>query len=204
MSRREHWDAVYRSKRDAELSWFQAMPVVSLSLIEAISPPPCRVIDVGGGQSALARELLSRGIESVTVLDIASAAIERGRARLGPDHDWVNWIVADVLEDPELGKVDLWHDRAVFHFLTEAEQRCRYVAAASRAVGPGGHAIVATFALTGPEICSGLPVCRYDARRLAVEFGPAFRLIRSTEEAHTTPSGKTQDFVYALLARERV
>ncbi|MBP9947187.1 MAG: class I SAM-dependent methyltransferase [Vicinamibacteria bacterium] len=201
MDRKVHWEGVYGTKGDTELSWFQAQPAVSLSLIDSLRPLPRRVIDVGGGQSALARGLLDRGIEAVTVLDIANAAIERGRARLGPDADRVRWIVADVLDHPELGEFDLWHDRAVFHFQTDADDRRRYVATASRAVRPGGHVIVATFAPTGPEKCSGLPVCRYDPAGLVAEFGSPFSLTASTVETHTTPWGKSQDFTYVILER---
>jgi SAM-dependent methyltransferase len=202
MDRRAHWENVYQSKGDAELSWFQAQPGVSLALFDSIRPRPGRVIDVGGGQSALAGELLARGVDEITVLDISERAIERGRARLGERADRVRWIIADVLEARDLRTFDLWHDRAVFHFLTDATDRRRYFEVASRAVAPGGHAIVATFALTGPEKCSGLPVCRYDAVGLAAEFAPAFRPVGSSSETHTTPWGKRQDFTYALLERE--
>lgn len=201
MTRQQHWEGVYRAKGDTELSWFQAQPAVSLSLIEALRPRPRRVIDIGGGQSGLAGELLARGVEEITVLDIAGAAIERGRRRLGPLADRVRWLVGDVLEAQELGEADLWHDRAVFHFLTDPEHRLRYVAAAARAVRAGGHAILATFAPTGPEKCSGLPVCRYDPAALAHEFEPAFGLVSTTTETHTTPWGKTQDFTYVVLNR---
>lgn len=203
MTRQDHWEDVYRVKGDTELSWFQVQPAMSLSLIDGLKPAPSRIIDVGGGQSALAGELIGRGVAEVTVLDVSRAAIERGRARLGAIADRVRWVVGDVLDDLNLGEFDLWHDRAVFHFLTEPEERGRYLAAVSRSVAIGGHVLVATFALSGPERCSGLPVCRYDARRLADEFGPAFRLIRSAEESHATPWGKAQNFVYVLLSRER-
>lgn len=190
MDRREHWEWIYRTRGDTELSWFQAQPSVSLSLIESLRPKPRRVIDVGGGQSPLAGELLGRGVEDVTVLDISESAIERGRERLGPRADQVRWIVGDVLEPQDVGDFDLWHDRAVFHFLIEPEDRRRYVAAARRAVCKRGHAIVATFGLTGPEMCSGLPVRRYDAARFASEFGPSLRLVGSANESHTTCGGR--------------
>lgn len=201
MNRQEHWETVYREKGDAELSWFQAQPAVSLSLIESLTPPPRSVVDVGGGQSALAGELLGRGVAEIAVLDISSAAVERGKKRLGQRADQVRWIVGDVLDAQDLGACDLWHDRAVFHFLTDADDRRRYVAVASRAVRPGGHVILATFAPTGPEKCSGLPVRRYDASQLAAEFGGSFRLERSTAESHATPWGKSQDFTYVVLER---
>lgn len=201
MNWREHWEGIYRTKDDTELSWFQSRPSVSLSLIESLRPKPRRVIDVGGGQSTLAGELLERGVEEVAVLDISASAIERGKERLGLRADRVRWIIGDVLEPQDLGEFDLWHDRAVFHFLTEPEDRRRYVSTARRAVCEGGHAIVATFALTGPEMCSGLPVRRYDAARLASELGRSFQLVGSASESHTTPWGTVQDFTYAVLRR---
>jgi len=201
MVRRDHWESIYRTKFDTELSWFQEQPAVSLALIDSLDPMPRHAIDVGGGQSALAGELLSLGLKDVTVLDISRAAIERGMERLGPRAGRIRWIVADVLDPPDLGRFDLWHDRAVFHFLTDEEDRRRYVAAAAGAVRPAGHAIVATFAPTGPDRCSGLPVRRYDAAGLAGEFGESFRLAHSTTEAHATPWGKTQDFTYVVLSR---
>jgi SAM-dependent methyltransferase len=201
VARQEHWETLYRTRGDTELSWFQAHPAVSLSLIESLRPAPGSVIDVGGGHSALAGALLARGIESVTVVDISSAAIGRGRERLGSAADRVRWIVADVLEAPDLGELDLWHDRAVFHFLTDIEDQRNYISTASTSVRPGGHAIVATFAPTGPEKCSGLPVCRYDAAQLARAWGESFELIRSATESHATPWGTTQDFTYVVLVR---
>lgn len=202
MDRAAHWEGVYRAKGDRELSWHQDRPVVSLTLIDAIRPRPQRAIDVGGGQSAMAGALLERGVERVTVLEISPAAVERARARLGPAAGGVRWVVGDVLAPPEgLGEFDLWHDRAVFHFLTEAEERERYIASAGAAVRPGGHAVVAAFAPSGPERCSGLPVCRYDAAGIAGAFAPAFELVASASETHMTPWGKPQDFAYAVLRR---
>lgn len=201
MNRQEHWEGVYRVKGDTELSWFQAQPAVSLSLIGAVRPAPKSVIDVGGGQSELAGELVRRGVEHVTVLDISSTAIERGRNRLEAVAQRVRWVVGDVLEDHQTGEFDLWHDRAVFHFLTEVEDRRRYVAAVCRSVPVGGHVVVATFALTGPEKCSGLPVCRYDPATLAAELGPEFDLESSRLESHATPWGKVQDFTYVVMQR---
>lgn len=198
---RQHWEGVYRSKADAELSWFQSHPAVSLSLFDGLNPMPQRVIDIGGGQSALASELLARGVGAVAVLDISNAAIERARVRMGPHADQVRWIVSDVLDAVELGQYDLWHDRAVFHFLTDPEQKLRYVEIAAGAVCPGGHMIVATFAPNGPEKCSGLTVCRYDTVMLVKEFGTSFEVVSSTTEAHVTPWGKTQEFLYLVLRR---
>jgi SAM-dependent methyltransferase len=200
LTRAQHWETVYASKADNELSWFQPAPTVSLALIQRLSPPPRSAIDIGGGQSALAGELLRMGVEDVSVLDISSSALERARKRLGQDADRVRWIVGDALEARDL-RVDLWHDRAVFHFLIDEDERRRYAQAASSAVRPGGHAIIATFAPTGPEKCSGLLVRRYDADALAAEFADGFTLVESATETHATPWGKAQDFTYALLRR---
>jgi len=201
MDLRHHWDTVYQTKGDTELSWFQSQPAASLALIDTLDPKPQRIIDVGGGQSALAGELLRRGHTSVTILDVSAAAIDRARKRLGADSDRARWIVGDILEPIDLGAADLWHDRAVFHFLTDPGDRRRYTQALGRTLSLGGHAIIATFAPTGPEKCSGLPVRRYDPPALAAEFGPSYRLIRSATETHTTPWGKPQDFTYILLQR---
>lgn len=211
MDRRQHWQHVYETKADDQLSWFQPRPTTSLALIRAIVPAPASVIDIGGGQSSLAAALLREGVAHVAVLDISVVAIDRAKARLGQSADRVRWIVADVLEAPspdtqrpgapDLGTFDLWHDRAVFHFLTDSHDRQRYAQAAARAVRPGGHAVIATFAPTGPEKCSGLPVQRYDADALAAEFAPAFTPVRAESETHTTPWGKAQDFTCVLLRR---
>jgi SAM-dependent methyltransferase len=203
MSRREHWETVYRTKADAELSWFQARPGLSLEIVAGLSARPGSVADIGGGQSSLAGELLAMGVPRVAVLDISEAALERGRARLGTAASQVEWIVGDVVAEPapELGRFDLWHDRAVFHFLTEEADRRRYAALAARTVAPGGHLLVAAFGPTGPEKCSGLPVRRWDAAGLAAELGDGFELLSGREEAHLTPWGKPQAFAYALLRR---
>lgn len=205
-SRQEHWQAVYTTKRDAELSWFQDRPATSLDLVSSLVPRPVRVLDVGGGQSALAGELLRAMPDApagaIAVLDIAPAAIERAKARLGSSADRVRWIVGDVLEAPDLPTVDLWHDRAVFHFLADPDEQRRYAGRAAASVVPGGHLIVAAFGPEGPERCSGLPVARRDAASLEAAFAPAFRMVRSVLETHLTPWGKPQAFVYAVLRRE--
>ena len=200
MTRAQHWEAVYASKADHELSWFQPAPTVSLDFVQRLRPPPRSAIDIGGGQSALAGELLRIGVEDVTVLDISESAIARAKERLGADASRVRWIVGDALGSHTLS-LDLWHDRAVFHFLIDERDRRRYVDAATRAVRPAGHAIVATFAPTGPEKCSGLPVRRYDADALAAEFAPWFTLVDAATETHSTPWGKPQDFTYVALRR---
>src|ERR1019366_6659454 len=201
---KEHWEAVYESKSDAELSWTQPEPGTSLSLIGEVCPagrvPTGRVIDVGGGTSLLAERLLDRGY-SVTVLDISKTAIDRARKRLGARAGQVGWIVADVTADPALGTFDLWHDRAVFHFLTAPAGRTAYAALLERTVPVGGHAVIATFALDGPEKCSGLEVRRYNGYGLAFEIGPHFNLLKSEAEVHRTPWGAAQSFQYSLFER---
>jgi SAM-dependent methyltransferase len=197
---REHWEAVYRSKDDTELSWTQPEPHMSLSLIREVCGRG-RVIDVGGGVSALAGRLADEGY-SVAVVDIAEAALARARTRLGARANSVEWIAADVTRQPDLGECDLWHDRAVFHFLVEASDRAAYVRLLTRTVRVGGHAVIATFAPDGPERCSGLPVRRYDGPTLALELAAGFRLVKSVPEAHVTPWGKAQAFQYSLFRRE--
>ncbi len=194
-----HWEAVYTSKGDAELSWTQAEPATSLALIaEACSAGS--VIDVGGGTSLLAERLLDRGY-AVTVLDISQAAMDRARRRLGTRASEVDWMVADVTAGPDLGTFDVWHDRAVFHFLTAPAGRAAYAGLLARTVRVGGHAVIATFALDGPEKCSGLEVQRYDGIALAAELGPQFRLLKSVPELHRTPWNAPQSFQYSLFKR---
>jgi SAM-dependent methyltransferase len=199
VDRREHWEAVYKSKQDAEVSWTEVDPRLSLSLIAEVCASG-RVIDVGGGTSLLAEKLLDRGY-SVAVLDISAAAVARAQTRLGSRAEMIDWIVADVTVDPELGRFDVWHDRAVFHFLTERSDRARYVELLSRTVRTSGHAVIATFAPDGPEKCSGLPVARYDGASLAAELGAGFDLVKVVPAIHHTPWGQPQSFQYSLFKR---
>ena len=161
------------------------------------------MIDVGGGDSRLVDRLLARGVRCLTVLDISAVALSRARERLGAKADRVIWVEADVAGPRTIAAhpVDMWHDRAVFHFLTDAGDRAQYVEHASRLLKPGGTVIVGTFAPDGPERCSGLPVCRYDAAGISAEFGPRFSLIETTDEAHQTPSGAIQRFCFVRLSR---
>lgn len=197
MSSKTHWESVYESKQDADLSWTQPDPALSLSLIAETSSGN-RVIDVGGGTSLLPERLLDRGY-AVTVLDISEAAIGRARARLGDRKEQVQWMVADVTSNPDIGRFDVWHDRAVFHFLTNPTERSAYVALLRKTVPPGGHAIIATFAPDGPKRCSGLDVCRYDCETLSMELGTGFRLLKGVREAHVTPTGQVQAFQYCVF-----
>ena len=199
MNSREHWNSIYLSKTDEEMSWTQPEPLISLELIvEACSSG--RVIDVGGGTSLLAERLLDRGY-SVAVLDISEAAIERDRKRLGAKAGQIQWITADVTAGPGLETFDVWHDRAVFHFLTAISDRAAYRSLLMKSVSVGGHAVIGSFALDGPEKCSGLEVQRYDGPTLAAELGPQFSLLRSESEIHVTPWGKQQPFQFSLFKR---
>ena len=198
-----HWDAVYTSKSPNELSWYQSRPTRSLELLEQLGAAPASaIIDVGGGASTLVDVLLERGAKNVSVLDISRAALEHAQSRLGARAASVTWIEADITrtELPERA-YDIWHDRAVYHFLTSAEDRRRYADVAAQALRPGGAAIIATFASHGPTRCSGLDVVRYDSEQLARELGHQFSLDRSIDEQHRTPSGIAQAFTYTVLRR---
>jgi len=199
MSTKDHWESVYSSKADAELSWTQPDPHLSLSLIAEVCPAG-RVIDVGGGTSPLAGKLLGCGY-SVTVLDISEAAVTRGREKLGSRADTIQWIVADATALPNLGAFDVWHDRAVFHFLTNPADRAAYIALLQRTLALGRHAVIATFALDGPEKCSGLDVRRYSGQTLRAELGTSWELLKTVPETHITPEGKPQSFQYSVFRR---
>jgi SAM-dependent methyltransferase len=202
MNRKAHWDRVYATKASDAVSWFQPEPALSLRLLVAAGmTPESRVIDIGGGESRLVDRLIERGLRHMFVLDVSAAALARARTRLGIQGERVTWIEADVTGEWEEPSVDIWHDRAVFHFLTEAEDRRRYLAHMRRAVRPGGAAVIATFALDGPDRCSGLPVVRYSPETLSTEIGREFRLSESLHEQHHTPSGTVQSFCYALFTR---
>lgn len=202
MKRRDHWDKVHHSKAAVEVSWFQETPDLSLALIEATGiGPDARVIDVGGGVSRLVDHLLDRGFQRLSVLDISSAALDESRRRLGDRADGIAWIEADITSAAPGGPFDLWHDRAVFHFLTEPDQRRAYCAALKAAIAPGGHVIVATFAEDGPPKCSGLEVVRYSPERLHATLDPSLDLVDTRHEHHRTPAGKDQSFVYCMFRR---
>jgi SAM-dependent methyltransferase len=198
MNSKSHWSNIYQTKTTTDVSWYQARPTLSLDLITATGIAKSgRIIDVGGGASTLVDHLLDDGYRDVTVLDISGEALGAAQQRLGERAAAVTWIEGDIttVDLPEHG-YDLWHDRAVFHFLTQQQQQQRYVAQARAAVKPGRHVIVATFAADGPEQCSGLTVARYDASALHGAFGDGFDLISSRAETHTTPWGSAQKFTY--------
>jgi len=202
MNVKQHWDTVYATKGERDVSWFEASPVVSLQLIDAIglTAQTC-VLDVGGGDSRLVDALLARGVACIGVLDIAASPLHRTQARLGEKAADVAWIQADVTGAWSWKDVDIWHDRAVFHFLTERADRDRYKGKLAGMLKRGGSAIIATFALDGPEKCSGLPVIRYSPETLASELGSEFVLVDSRHHIHTTPWGTTQAFQYSRLKR---
>lgn len=204
MDDRQHWDSVYRTKAADQVSWYRSHLERSLEFIERVAPDRhTPIVDVGGSESTLVDDLLARGYRDVTVLDIAASAIEHSKARIGAAAAGVHWLEADItaVELPER-RFGVWHDRAVFHFLTDAAQRAAYVRQVVRAVRPGGHVVVATFGPQGPEKCSGLPVLRYDATALHDEFGAAFRVVDSAVELHTTPAGATQQFTWCFCRVE--
>lgn len=198
-----HWDAAY-AQGDTTRSWFQSEAAQSLKLIDDLGvETDAGVIDVGGGASVLIDALLARHHTDVTVLDISATGIDAAKARLGASADSVTWLVTDLLEWQPDRTYDVWHDRAVFHFMTSDDARDRYLAALVRATAPGSLAILATFAPDGPQYCSGLPVCRYDAADLAAELGNHWHAIVSHRQEHKTPSGAMQPFTWAAFRRER-
>jgi trans-aconitate methyltransferase len=203
-SRQHHWEKVYTTKGEAEVSWFQETPAPSLELIELVGAMQnSAVIDIGGGASRLVDSLVSRGYEDVTVLDVSAAALASARSRIGDKANRVTWITADVTIWEPSRSYDVWHDRAAFHFLTEPNDQAAYVARLRRALRVGGHAIIATFAPDGPERCSGLMVSRYDANTLAAKLGDGFELIDTRRHDHTTPLGSVQKFQFSTFRRER-
>jgi ubiquinone/menaquinone biosynthesis C-methylase UbiE len=202
MHRRQHWDAVYMTKAESEVSWFEPIPEISLRMMEraGLSQDTC-VLDVGGGDSHLVDQLAARGLDCLAVLDVSEAALLRAKSRLGTAASIPMWINADVTADWALKPMDMWHDRAVFHFLTIAADRQRYVAQMRVILKQHGTAIIATFAPDGPETCSGLPVARYSPAALAAELGSEFALVESVDHVHTTPWGSAQSFQYSRFQR---
>jgi len=198
MVNKNYWDNVYSAKAATSVSWYQEHAEYSLSLLHSTGiTKSAAIIDVGGGASTLVDDLIAEGYSDVTVLDLSAAALSAAKNRLGALAAKVKWLEADVTNvDLPKNRFEVWHDRAVFHFLTDPEQRRAYVDQVFHSVMPGGHVIVATFAEDGPTQCSGLPVKRYSAGELHEEFGEAFTLVKHVEEAHHTPSGAVQQFVY--------
>lgn len=198
MDTQHHWENVYHTKASTNVSWYAPHLETSRGLIRRIAPDlNAAILDVGSGASTLTDDLLEAGYCHLGVLDISSHALAITQARLGEQAQQVQWLVGNVLEvDLPAAYYDVWHDRAVFHFLTEQEQRECYVQQVCKAVKPGGHVVMATFGTEGPKQCSGLEVMRYDATSLHGEFGKSFRLLDSLKVDHLTPTGKKQQFLY--------
>jgi trans-aconitate methyltransferase len=201
--RRAHWETVYATKAENEVSWFQDNPSPSLEAIALTGATPASaIIDIGGGASRLVDHLLALGFVDVTVLDLSAAALDTAKARLGTPAAKARWLLADVTTWEPTASYDVWHDRAAFHFLTGENDRAAYAVRLDRALKPGGHAIIATFAPDGPERCSGLPVMRYDAESLGRALGREFRLLQTRRHEHATPWGSRQMFQFSVFRRE--
>lgn len=199
--RKTHWEQVYRDKSPQDVSWYQATPALSLELILASGcGHDAPLIDVSGGNSNLVDHLLNAGYGSISVLDISAQALAHARQRLGDRARQVRWIESDITGFEPAESYCLWHDRAVFHFLIEAEDRQSYRRVLQRALAVGGQLIVGTFAPGGPERCSGLPIVQYDAAHLQAELGAGFVLLETRSEVHLTPSGKDQPFNFFRFA----
>jgi len=199
--RRRHWDSAY-AKGIAAVSWHQDEPRVSLQMLDALHvEPTSSVVDVGGGAALLVDALLARGFDDVTVLDLSAVALKHARSRLGSAGSRVTWCLDDVQAWRPRRRFQVWHDRAVFHFLTDDEARQRYVETLTTVTDESSFAVLATFAPTGPQTCSGLPVARYDAAGLAEQLGNQWALVRSTSEDHRTPWGTVQPFTWAAFRR---
>ncbi|HKD47879.1 MAG TPA: class I SAM-dependent methyltransferase [Rhizomicrobium sp.] len=201
--RRQHWDDTYRAKDETRVSWFQETPGRSLALIEAAAPDKdLPILDVGGGTSRLAGALLDRGYSDLSVLDISEVALDCAKGRLGDRAARVSWITTDVTQWVPARQWQVWHDRALFHFLTEDSAQQAYVTALARGTRPGASVIIAGFSPSGPERCSGLPVIRHSTAGLAECLGKNFTLVGETREIHRTPAGTDQDFLYVSFRRQ--
>jgi 2-polyprenyl-3-methyl-5-hydroxy-6-metoxy-1,4-benzoquinol methylase len=201
--RQQHWESVYRNKAADQVGWFQPHAASSLRLIGESADKEACIIDVGGGASVLVDDLLDAGYRNLTVLDLAEPALAASHARLGARAGSVQWIAADVTRaELPTAHYDVWHDRAVFHFLTDPADRAHYVAQVLHSVKPGGHVVVATFGPGGPLQCAGLDVVHYAPDALHAEFGAPFRLLRYETEIHHTPAGEAQEYVYCYCRRD--
>jgi len=202
MQRKEHWERVFTTKGEQDVSWFEALPAISIQMLEAagLARETC-VLDVGGGDSRLVDHLAARGMDCLAVLDVSRSALKRAQSRLGDAATVPVWIESDVTGDWSLKPMDIWHDRAVFHFLVDAEDQARYLAHLRDVLKPQGAVIIATFAPDGPETCSGLPVARYSPESLADLLGSAFTLMESRHHVHQTPWGAAQTFQYSRFVR---
>ena len=204
MNKKTHWEHIYETKAPTQVSWYQEHAQYSLQFIQNTGVQKTdHILDVGGGASTLVDDLLLAGFQHISVLDVSAAALQLARQRLGVHAADVNWIEADITQvDLPTQAYDVWHDRAVFHFLTQAPDRQRYIDTVRQAVRRGGHVIVATFAPDGPDHCSGLQVVRYSPKSLHAEFGNGFDLVDSTRETHQTPFGTEQKFIYCYCRKD--
>jgi ubiquinone/menaquinone biosynthesis C-methylase UbiE len=195
--RKQHWDQVYQQKSALDVSWYQQKPTLSLKMIHSSGiVGSAAIIDIGGGASTLVDFLLADGFSNITVLDISAAALLQAQQRLGKNAVAVNWIVSDIVTFTAPSQYELWHDRAVFHFLTDKQDRRQYVANLKRSLKSGGHVVIAAFAIGGPQKCSGLDIVQYDADKLQLELGADFQLVQEAAETHLTPDGREQKFGY--------
>ena len=202
--RTTHWQNVYATKGETEVSWFQGSPAISHEMIRAASPNyDAAIIDIGGGASRLVDALLQDGYRDLAVLDLSANALDAAKKRIGAAASAVDWIVADATTWRPVKSYDVWHDRAAFHFLTDPRDRAAYVERLRFAVAPSGHVVIATFALDGPEKCSGLPVQRHDSASLSAELGREFELVETRSEIHHTPWQSTQAFQFSRFRRRR-
>jgi SAM-dependent methyltransferase len=202
VDRSAHWDGVYATKGADEVSWFQENPAISIELIKQThASSGSAIIDIGGGASRLVDVLLRDGYRAITVLDLSATALELAKERIGPASATVDWIVADVTTWRPVRQYEVWHDRAAFHFLTDPDERRAYLDCLRSAVAPGGQIIIGTFALDGPEKCSGLPVLRYDSKSLAEQLGASFELVETRSELHRTPWNSNQAFQFSRFRR---
>lgn len=200
--RTTHWQNVYATKGEAEVSWFQDSPAISHEMIRAACPDQnAAIIDIGGGASRLVDVLLQDGYRDIAVLDLSANALDAAKKRIGTAASKVDWIVADATTWRPVKRYDVWHDRAAFHFLTDPRDRAAYVERLRSAVAAGGQVIIATFAPDGPEKCSGLPVQRHDSASLLAELGPEFELVETRNEIHHTPWHSTQAFQFSRFRR---
>lgn len=197
-----HWENVYSQKSESELSWHQDDPSLSLELLRLAGlGAEHSVIDIGAGTSRIVDHLLAQGVRDISVLDMARSALDASRVRLGHAAETVTWIVGDVTQWHPTRQYDIWHDRAVFHFLVDPEPRAAYLSRLNASLAPGGHAVIATFSLDGPEKCSGLPVMRYSPESLAATLGAGFEALAERQHVHQTPWGSVQAFQYSLFRK---
>lgn len=201
--RQGHWQRTYQAKTEHEVSWYQGSPEPSLTLVTAVAASLASpIIDIGGGASHLVDHLVRRGCSKITVLDVSSSALAKAQARLGAQASAVDWIAADITTWTPTDRYEVWHDRATFHFMVSEVDRSAYLDRLKQALTPGGQAIIATFALDGPEKCSGLPVIRYDPQSLAHTLGQEFMLVSSRPHLHRTPWGSVQPFQFSVFTRQ--